>query len=279
MDSAQLKSDASAALAAGDFARAGTLFACYCAGAPSDRQSLLRMGDAWARAGERARAIDAYLAAAQGFAADGFLARAIAASKLVLELEPGHQRMQRILADLYAQRGVGPGVGRRPRAVSPPPSPPPEASEPPPAVPAAPAAAEEEPAELVVTEFILETRPAERSLEDVLAEAVGARGAPAQTPPAAEASIEAPPLLLKSPLPADTAPSFEKMPEPATPGPDSSGARFHELSLDETELTPPPPPPPAPSKAPLQRFALAEPGPPSVAVHPTPAEPVPPSHA
>src|SRR5271169_1376602 len=162
MDSAQLKSDASAALAAGDFAKAGALFASYCATAPGDRQSLLRMGDAWARAGERARAIDAYLAAAQGFAADGFLARAIAASKLVLELEPGHQRMQRILADLYAQRGVGPGVGRRPRAMSPPASPPspqPAAAAPQDAVPPAPAVAQHEVPELVVTEFILETAP------------------------------------------------------------------------------------------------------------------------
>ncbi len=140
MDTSELKSDASAALAAGDFARAGTLYASYCAAAPADTQSLLRMGDAWARAGERARAIHAYLAAAQGFAADGFLARAIAASKLVLELEPGHQRMQRILADLYTQRGVGPGVGRRPREVPTPPAP---ASRPEPAL--APAVARPSP--------------------------------------------------------------------------------------------------------------------------------------
>jgi hypothetical protein len=172
MDASELKSDASAALAAGDFARAGALYATYCAAAPADTQSLLRMGDAWARAGERQRAIDAYVAAAQGFASDGFLARAIAASKLVLELEPGHQRMQRILADLYAQRGVGPGVGRRPREAAPP-APPPSAKEPvTAAAPPPPTAAEEEAPELVVTEFVLDTPAPERSLEDVLAEAV-----------------------------------------------------------------------------------------------------------
>ena len=152
MDTSELKSDASAALAAGDFARAGTLYASYCAATPADTQSLLRMGDAWARAVDRPRAISAYLAAAQGFAADGFLARAIAASKLVLELEPGHQRMQRILADLYTQRGVGPGV--RPRAVPPPPAraPPPEAAP----LPASRTAEDDAP-ELVVTEFVLDT--------------------------------------------------------------------------------------------------------------------------
>jgi hypothetical protein len=83
------------------------LYVAYCASAPRDRQSHLRRGDAWARAGDTPRAIDAYLAAAQGFAEDGFLARAIAASKLVLELDPKHRQMQRILADLYARRAAG----------------------------------------------------------------------------------------------------------------------------------------------------------------------------
>ncbi len=240
MDNGQLKSDASAALAAGDFARAGNLFASYCAMAPGDRQSLLRMGDAWARAGERARAIDAYLAAAQGFAADGFLARAIAASKLVLELEPGHQRMQRILADLYARRGVGPGVGRRPREVTPPaPAPEPVAPSPP-----LNAQAAEEAPELVVTEFVLDNPSSERTLEDALAEAVGNHsGAPLTAPP--------------SPGPPPVAP--ERPPEA------TQAARFLELSLDEAELHLPPAPhaaAPALPRTPTSSFSLAEPGPP-----------------
>jgi CRP-like cAMP-binding protein len=250
MDNGQLKSDASAALAAGDFARAGHLFASYCAMAPGDRQSLLRMGDAWARAGERARAIDAYLAAAQGFAADGFLARAIAASKLVLELEPGHQRMQRILADLYARRGVGPGVGRRPREATPPvPAPEPVVPSPPPNSQVA-----EEAPELVVTEFVLDSPSSERTLEDALAEAVGNHSGEPLTPPP-----EPPP----SPGPLPAAP--ERPPEG---GP---AARFLELSLDETELPLPPAPQAAaaaPQRMPTSSFSLAEPGPPPPHVPP-----------
>src|SRR5690349_3996978 len=107
MDPARLKADAGAALAAGHFARAASLYAAYCASAPRDRQSHLRLGDAYARAGDKPRAIDAYLTAARGFAEDGFLARAIAASKRVLELDPNHTQMQRILADLYAKRAAG----------------------------------------------------------------------------------------------------------------------------------------------------------------------------
>src|SRR5215469_8170553 len=107
MDPARLKADAGAAMAAGHFSRAASLYAAYCASAPRDRQSHLRLGDACARAGDKPRAVDAYLAAARGFAEDGFLARAIAASKLVLELDPNHTQMQRILADLYAKRAAG----------------------------------------------------------------------------------------------------------------------------------------------------------------------------
>src|SRR5215472_859805 len=189
MDPARLKADAGAALAAGQFSRAASLYAAYCASAPRDRQSHLRLGDAWARAGDKARAIDAYLTAARGFAEDGFLARAIAASKRVLELDPNHTRMQRILADLYAKRAAGgqalrallgkPERGKdeplpvRPfqplaaeapavtEAVTPKPAP-----TPPVGAPAAPEP--HEPAELVVTEYLLEPDPQERTLEEVL---------------------------------------------------------------------------------------------------------------
>jgi CRP-like cAMP-binding protein len=262
MDPAQLKSDASAALVAGDFARAGALYASYCAAAPGDRQSLLRMGDAWARAGDRPRAIDSYLAAAQGFAADGFLARAIAASKLVLELEPGHQRMQRILADLYAQRGVGPGVGRRAREVPAPvvPTPPPEEGPAPSVVPAPLPAVqamvpEEEAPELVVTEFVLDRNDPERSLEDVLAEAVSSHPEPETvSPETAEdlAPVGSPKGTAELPIEAAAA---TVVAPPGSPEEGNGSQRFAELSLDEAELslTPTPARPP-----PL--FSLAEPG-------------------
>ena len=189
MDPARLKADAGAALAAGHFSRAASLYAAYCASAPRDRQSHLRLGDAWARAGDNARAIDAYLAAARGFAEDGFLARAIAASKRVLELDPNHTQMQRILADLYAKRAAGGqalrallGKGERGKdeplparlfhplvaeapavteAVTPRPAPTPPVGGPTVADP-------HEPAELVVTEYLLVPDPHERTLEEVL---------------------------------------------------------------------------------------------------------------
>src|SRR5262249_11438505 len=190
MDPARLKADAGAALAAGQFSRAASLYAAYCASAPRDRQSHLRLGDAYARAGDKAHAIDAYLTAARGFAEDGFLARAPAASKLVLELDPNHTQMQRILADLYAKRAAG-GQALRTLLGKPEPADPPrdrplpvrpfealaaeapaitEPTTPKPAPPPDEAAPRPrpEPVELLVTEYMLEPDPREPTLEEVL---------------------------------------------------------------------------------------------------------------
>ncbi len=260
MDPARLKADAGAALAAGQFSRAASLYAAYCSSAPRDRQSHLRLGDAWARAGDTPRAIDAYLAAARGFAEDGFLARAIAASKLVLDLDPNHTQMQRILADLYAKRAAGgqalrtllgkPEPGRdaplpvRPfaplaaeapaviEAGTPRPGPPPvEAARPP------------EAAELMVTEYMLEPDPQETTLEEVLRTAADRR---LDTP------VPLGPPAAAAPAPAVAAPPMGESGIPPAPLPTPAPApvpRFVELSLEDAgglegvELPPAPSPP------------------------------------
>jgi CRP-like cAMP-binding protein len=271
MDPARLKADAGAALAAGQFSQAASLYAAYCASAPRDRQSHLRLGDAWARAGDKARAIDAYLAAAQGFAEDGFLARAIAASKRVMELDPNHTQMQRILADLYARRAAGGQAlrallanGGVPRAEPAPTAPfEPLTSEAPAVLdegvphPAPPAATRPpELVDLVVTEYVLEPDPQERTLEDVLRTEADRRGDEAPVPlgrPPAPVNL-APPgsaaegAAVPGPGPAQPlAPAGP--PAPMTPAP---VPRFVELSLEDAggtetldlpKLEPPPPPP------------------------------------
>ena len=77
-------------------------------------QMRMRMGDAFSKAGNKPKAIGAYLLAAEGFAKQGFLPRAIAASKLVMELDPKHSSVQQMLADLYARKGGGPPVPKSP---------------------------------------------------------------------------------------------------------------------------------------------------------------------
>jgi CRP-like cAMP-binding protein len=253
MDPARLKADAGAALAAGQFSRAASLYAAYCASAPRDRQSHLRLGDAYARAGDKPRAIDAYLTAARGFAEDGFLARAIAASKLVLELDPNHTQMQRILADLYAKRAAGGQALRsilgkaepardqplpvRPfesltaeapaviEAITPRPAPPPADAAPPDGP---------EPVELLVTEYMLEPDPKEPTLEEVLRTEASHRHetpVPLGPPTEAESSDSA------TATPGNGAPSAEApITSPAPPLPTPAPApvpRFVELSLED----------------------------------------------
>ncbi|WP_342373800.1 cyclic nucleotide-binding domain-containing protein [Myxococcus stipitatus] len=113
MEARKLKDSAAEAFSKGRFSRAAELYEDFCKLDPKDHQSRLRTGDAWAKAGERERAILAYQSAAEGFAKEGFLPRAIAASKLILELDPSHQGVQQMLANLYARRGTPVGARAR----------------------------------------------------------------------------------------------------------------------------------------------------------------------
>ncbi len=116
MDARELKDKASALFTKGKFAKAAETYEEYCAVDRKDHQARLRCGDAWAKAGKKDRAAHAYSTAAEGFARDGFLPRAIAASKLVLEIDPSHKGVQKMLADLYAQKSGGsrPAAAARP---------------------------------------------------------------------------------------------------------------------------------------------------------------------
>jgi CRP-like cAMP-binding protein len=116
MDPRELKEKATQFFAKGKFAKAAETYADYCKADPKDTQARLRMGDAWAKAGQKDRAVAAYQSAAEGFAKEGFLPRAIAASKLILELDPAHKGVQQMLADLYARKSgaARPPVSARP---------------------------------------------------------------------------------------------------------------------------------------------------------------------
>ena len=116
IDARKLKDKATEAFAKGKFPKAAELYEQVCASDPKDLQARLRMGDAFARSGNSDKAIKAYQSAAETFAKDGFLPRAIAASKLILELDPSHTGVQQMLAELYARRNT-PAPGERKREV------------------------------------------------------------------------------------------------------------------------------------------------------------------
>lgn len=103
-DARELKEKAGQLFSKGKFAKAAESYEAFCALERKDHQARLRAGDAWSKAGRKDKAAASYAQAAEGFARDGFLPRAIAASKLVLELEPAHKATQKMLAELYAQK-------------------------------------------------------------------------------------------------------------------------------------------------------------------------------
>ncbi|MDY7231086.1 cyclic nucleotide-binding domain-containing protein [Hyalangium rubrum] len=107
MELRKLRDKATEAFAKGRFSKAAEFYEEYCKAEPKDYQARLRMGDAWVKAGQKDRAISSYQFAAEGFAREGFLPRAIAASKLILELDPAHRGVQQMLADLYARKSSG----------------------------------------------------------------------------------------------------------------------------------------------------------------------------
>lgn len=107
MEARALKDKASAFFTKGRFAKAAETYEEFCTLDKKDHQARLRCGDAWSKAGKKDKAISAYSMAAEGFARDGFLPRAIAASKLVLEIDPAHKGVQKMLAELYAQKSGG----------------------------------------------------------------------------------------------------------------------------------------------------------------------------
>lgn len=119
MDARALKDKATQLFTKGKFAKAAEAYDDYCKADPKDLQARLRLGDAWVKAGKKDKAIIAYTWAAEGFAREGFLPRAIAASKLVLEVDPTHTGVQKMLADLYAQKSARAAPAASPRALPP----------------------------------------------------------------------------------------------------------------------------------------------------------------
>ncbi len=116
-DARELRVKATQLFNKGKFVKSAEAFAEYCALETKDHQSRLRCGDAWNKAGQQDKAIGCYVQAATGYAHDGFLPRAIAVSKLILELDPTHRSVQTLLAQLYAQKSTvvaSPTVKRSP---------------------------------------------------------------------------------------------------------------------------------------------------------------------
>ncbi len=98
----QHKEKATGYLAKGKYKAAANQYLSALQLAPDDVGLRQKLGDIYSRMGERERAIREYQHVAGRYAADGFLLKAMAICKVILNLDPQHTETQSTLAKLYA---------------------------------------------------------------------------------------------------------------------------------------------------------------------------------
>ncbi len=104
----QLKDEAATLLRKGKYEKALELFAQVAEQDPDDYSSRRNLGYILRKLGRKAEAIDVFERLANEYANDGFLLKAIATCKVVLEMDPHHKAIQERLADLYSRRTATP---------------------------------------------------------------------------------------------------------------------------------------------------------------------------
>jgi len=73
---------------------------------PNNVNIRLKIGDLYAKMGDKKTAIQEYTTAAVQYARDGYLVKAIAVNKIIVRLDPSRQEALDRLSDLYFQRGI-----------------------------------------------------------------------------------------------------------------------------------------------------------------------------
>jgi len=100
----KLKDEASSLYKKGNLEKALAVFNQIRGEDPLDITACQKAGDICKDLGRPAEAIEAYQRVVQVYAEDGLLLKAIAACKLILEIDENHTETQKLLADLYAKK-------------------------------------------------------------------------------------------------------------------------------------------------------------------------------
>jgi CRP-like cAMP-binding protein len=241
-----LKDEASKAFTKGKFAKAVELYDEVCAKDPKDLQAQIKLGDALVKAGNKPKAVSTYQKVAETYASQGFLPKAIAVCKVILEVDKEHRATQQILAGLYAKR-MGDGgstsstaIKRPSTGVSPTPSPSPSPGPAPTSSAARPPSKPEAHAESAPSDDMIEL--------DTGDHAAGGFGT---SPAHVESTVDLDPVVepaRPSSKPSQPAAQVKVTPAPApAPQPPQRPA-----------TTPPAPPPQAQTQAPVQMQMQAQ---------------------
>src|SRR6266545_4627568 len=105
------------------YAKAAELYVSIAEHEPDEPDWRQRAGEALRKLPDAAAAVVQLARAAEGYARNGFLLKAIAVCKVVLQLDPAHTATQTMLAGLYATRdghAPAPPVRWAPPPVAPP---------------------------------------------------------------------------------------------------------------------------------------------------------------
>lgn len=219
-----------------------------------------KQGQILLRLDRRREAAQVYARLTEHYAAAGFLLKAIATCKMVLEADPGHQLMQRRLAELYAHQAEG-----KPREVR---------IESPEDATAPAATAAQDPVDLP---------PPDENAQDLIILGAATPLHELAGAPAAPPVIERSPQLAEESLPEVEPQSMDAGPEVTSPqeqvarepgSPEPEAAPLDDIPMD-VELPPEPPEVPAPPESPPTPLAAPEP-PPSAEPPLAASEPAPP---
>ena len=100
----KLKDEAQKAVEKGKWKKAAMLFDEVARAQPEDTGPLHRAGESYRKLGRPDEAVARFEREAALYARQGFLIKAIAICKLILEIDPSHTKTQETLAHLYAEQ-------------------------------------------------------------------------------------------------------------------------------------------------------------------------------
>ncbi len=116
----QAKDTGAEMLVAGNLEAALAAFQQVARALPDEPAWRQKVAEVLQRLGRKGEAVAEYQATAEAWARTGWLLRAIALCKVILQLDAGHTRTQSLLADLYSRRAQArPAVGSEPAVAAP----------------------------------------------------------------------------------------------------------------------------------------------------------------